>query len=241
MGELLTSRGLTKKFGAVTALDNFDFDLNRNEIVGLVGDNAAGKSTFLKTVYGIYWPQSGKIYIRGKESTIDNPSDARDMGIEIVFQDFMLCPDLKGIENIFLGREKINFGFLQKDHMKKFLRRTLEKVGFEVDVEKVTGELSGGQQQLIAIIRVFLFEPDILLLDEPTANLSKGAAKDLIGNLVPFVREMNAGIIYVSHNLEEVISISDRIVVMRKGKNVAEVESSKAKVSELLRHMMARE
>ncbi|MFQ6110257.1 MAG: ATP-binding cassette domain-containing protein, partial [Candidatus Aminicenantales bacterium] len=125
--------------------------------------------------------------------------------------------------------------------MKKLLRRALEKVGFEVDVEKVTGELSGGQQQLIAIIRVFLFEPDILLLDEPTANLSKGAAKDLIGNLVPFVREMNAGIIYVSHNLEEVISISDRIVVMRRGENVAEVESSKATVSELLRHMMARE
>ncbi|TET47588.1 sugar ABC transporter ATP-binding protein [Candidatus Aerophobetes bacterium] len=241
MGELLTGRGLTKKFGAVTALDNFDFDLNRNEIVGLVGDNAAGKSTFLKTVYGIYRPQSGKIYIKGKESTIDNTSDARDMGIEIVFQDFMLCPDLKGIENIFLGREKISFGLLRKDHMKKLLRRALEKVGFEVDVEKVTGELSGGQQQLIAIIRLFLFEPDILLLDEPTANLSKGAAKDLIENLVPFVREMNAGIIYVSHNLEEVISISDRIIVMRRGENVAEIETSKVTVSELLRHMMARE
>ncbi|MGQ9723490.1 MAG: ATP-binding cassette domain-containing protein [Candidatus Jordarchaeum sp.] len=241
MGELIATRGLNKKFGAVTALDNFDFDLNRNEIVGLVGDNAAGKSTFLKTIYGIYRPESGKIYIKGKESTIDNPSDARDMGIEIVFQDFMLCPDLKGIENIFLGREKISFGFLRKDYMKNILRHLLEKVFFDVDVEKVTGELSGGQQQLIAILRIFLFEPDILLLDEPTANLSKGAAKDLIENLVPFVRERNAGVIYVSHNLEEVIAISDRIIVMRRGKNVAAFESSKTTVSELLKYMMARE
>jgi len=238
MGELLTCRGLTKKFGAITALDNFDFDLNRNEVVGLVGDNAAGKSTFLKTIYGIYRPQSGKIYIKGKESTIDNPADARHMGLEMVFQEFMLCPDLKGIENIFLGREKISLGFLRKNHMKKLLRRAMEKIGFEVDVEKVTGELSGGQQQLIAIMRVFLFEPDILLFDEPTANLSRAAAKDLIGSLIPFVRERNAGVIYVSHNLEEVISISDRIVVMRRGKKVAELKSSEVTASELLRHMM---
>lgn len=241
MGELLTCRGLTKKFGAVTALNNFDFDLNRNEIVGLVGDNAAGKSTFLKTIYGIYRSQSGKIYIKGKESTINNPSDARHMRLEMVFQNFMLCLDLKGIENIFLGREKISFGFLRKDHMKKLLKRALEKTGFELDIKKVTGKLSGGQQQLIAIMRLFLFKPDILLLDEPTASLSRGAAKGLIRNLMSFVREMNTGAIYVSHNLEDVVSISDRIVVVRRGENVAEVKSSKATVSELLRHMMGGE
>ena len=130
--------------------------------------------------------------------------------IEIVFQDFMLCPDLKGIENIFLGREKLSFGFLRKDHMKKLLRRAREKVGFEVDVEKVTGELSGGQQQLIAIIRVFLFKPDILLLDEPTNHMD-------MESKFAIERAMNSylgSIIVVSHDRRFLDNVVDRIFFM---------------------------
>jgi ABC-type sugar transport system ATPase subunit len=228
MGKLLLKmRNISKNFGPIQALRDVNFDLRKGEIVGLVGDNAAGKSTLLKTIYGIHRPDRGKIFLEGRRVDFKSPREARNWGIEMVFQDFMLCPELDVVSNAFLGREitKLKMLLIRKK-MEEMAKRIVEQEGLGIDVSRKVMELSGGQQQLTSILRIFLFNPKIVLLDEPTASLSASASAEIIEQLKRMKKKV--GMIYVSHKLPEVISISDRIVVLRRGEVAGEVKSKKA-------------
>lgn len=232
--------GIKKSFGSIKALKNINFELSDQEIIGLVGDNAAGKSTLLKIISGAYQQDEGSIYIEGEKVNIKNPIDAQKCGIEIVYQDFMLAPNLDIAANIFLGRELYkNWGFmnkLEKERMKNKSEKTLEKLGFDMDIKSNVSNLSGGQQQTVAIARALHFDPAMILMDEPTASLSLGAVEELLEQIKK-VRDHGASIIYVSHRIPEVIEIADRILVLRRGEIVKELDPEKTNVTEIVKHM----
>ncbi len=220
-GETLRLEEVSKSFGAIQALSDIDFTLYGHEIAALVGDNAAGKSTLLKAVAGIYKPDKGKMFLEGREVEFKSPMDARKNGIEMVFQDFMLCPDLDVTSNVFLGREKTALQVLRKKEMEKVVRSKLEEIKFDIPfLRRKVKFLSGGQQQMASILRTLMFEPRILLLDEPTASLSAAASAEVM----EFIRRLKEkiSIIYVTHDLPSVIKYSDRITVLRAGRIVAE-------------------
>ena len=232
---------ICKIFGPIQALKDVSFNLNKQEILGLVGDNAAGKSTLLKIIAGVYSPDEGKIYINGEETDIKSPLDAQHKGIEIVYQDFMLAPNLDAAANIFLGREiTSNWGIykrVQRKKMRREIQKTIDDLGLQIRLNKLVGELSGGQQQIVAIARALYFRCHIILMDEPTASLSVAAIKDFCPQ-VKKVRDNGASIIYVSHRLPEVIDICDRIVILRRGQVARIVQSSEVTIENLVEIMV---
>lgn len=232
---------ICKIFGPIQALKDVSFNLNKQEILGLVGDNAAGKSTLLKIIAGVYSPDEGKIYINGEETDIKSPLDAQHKGIEIVYQDFMLAPNLDVTANVFLGREiTSNWGIykrVQRKKMRREIQKTIDDLGLQIRLNKLVGELSGGQQQIVAIARVLYFRCHIILMDEPTASLSVAAIKDFCPQ-VKKVRDNGASIIYVSHRLPEVIDICDRIVILRRGQVARIVQSSEVTIENLVEIMV---
>jgi ABC-type sugar transport system ATPase subunit len=214
---------LAKHFGGVRAVQEVTLDLWRNEILGLVGDNAAGKSTFLKTLAGVYSPTSGQIFVEGKEARFHTPADARKLGIEMIYQDFALCPNLDVPSNLFLGRE-IKVGPLQisdRSRMEEESVKRLAEIGITVPTIKTKARfLSGGQQQAVAIGRALVFGPKVVLMDEPLANMSQ-SARDRILAVIQDLRARGISIILVSHVLTDVFAIADRIAVLRFGRLVA--------------------
>jgi len=234
--EVLRLNRLSKSFGAIRALSDVDFTLYAGEISALVGDNAAGKSTLLKIVAGIYRKDEGEMFLGGEEVEFKSPMDARRAKIEMVFQDFMLCPDLDVASNMFLGKEFTTFQVLKRREMEKMVKSRLEEVKFDIPfLKRKVKFLSGGQQQMVGILRALLFEPKILLLDEPTASLSASASMQVM----EFLRKLREKIsmIYVTHDLPSVIKYSDRIIVLRAGKVVAERKPSETDPIELVKLM----
>jgi simple sugar transport system ATP-binding protein len=231
---VLRLEGISKSFGATQALLNVDLTLHKNEILALIGDNAAGKSTLLKIIAGILKPDTGSIYVGGEKREFKSPMDARKCGIEMVFQDFMLCPNLDVVANIFLGREITSAQILNRKEMEKMLKSKLQEIGFDIPfLNRKARFLSGGQQQMVSILRTLMFNPRILLLDEPTANLSAAASEQVMR----VVKKLSAttSIIYVTHDLGSVIKYSDRIVVLRRGQVIAERKPQETDAVELLR------
>mgnify|MGYP000105980524 CR=1 FL=1 len=240
MKEILRAENVRKTFGAIQALRGVDLSLYRGELLAIVGDNGAGKSTLLKVIAGIYPPDSGRILIEGKEVHFHNPMDARKMGIEMVFQDFMLCPDLDVVSNTFLGREITSYQFLNKKLMIKILKEKLKDLKFDIpNIKKKVKFLSGGQQQMVAILRTLMFDPKILLLDEPTANLSAAAAMEVMAFIKELIRARNISGIFVAHDLPSIIKYSDRILVMRHGRIIAERLPEETNTVELVQLMRA--
>lgn len=232
--EILELEKVSKNFGAIEALKDVNLSLYRNEILALIGDNAAGKSTLLKVVAGVLKPDSGKILIDGVERKFNSPMDARRFGIEMVFQDFMLCPNLNVIENVFLGREIVSGQILKRKDMERVLLSKLQEIKLDIPfLNRKVRYLSGGQQQMVSILRALIFNPQILLLDEPTANLS-AAASEFVMNFIKKLSS-NKSIIYVTHDLESVMRYSDRIVVLRRGQVIAERTPPETNTDELLK------
>jgi simple sugar transport system ATP-binding protein len=236
--EMLRVEKVSKSFGEVKALSDVTLGLHKGELLAIIGDNGAGKSTLLKIIAGVYPPDSGKIFLEKKEVEFRNPMDARKAGIEMVFQDFMLCPDLDVTQNVFLGREIISSQFLNYQIMKKILKEKLKDLKFDIpSTEKKVRFLSGGQQQMVAILRTLVFNPKILLLDEPTANLSAAASEEVMTFIKQLIKTRMIGGIYVAHDLNAIIKYSDRILVMRSGKIVAERMPGETNPIELVRLM----
>jgi len=231
-----------KYFGAIRALENVNLKLFHQEILGLVGDNAAGKSTLLKILAGVYTPDKGELFIEGKRVHIQNPMDSRRLGIETVYQDFMLAPNLDIVANIFLGREITKWGKLSKLNKKEMEKRAVDVLKNELNIDlgslnTLVMSLSGGQQQIVAIARALLYKPKVILMDEPTASLSVRAIEPFL-ELVKGLREKGSSIIYVSHRLPDVLSISDRIVVLRAGRLVAERKRKDTNLEEIVNFML---
>jgi D-xylose transport system ATP-binding protein len=215
---LLSLKGVSKNFGAVSALTDIDLEVYAGEVVALVGDNGAGKSTLVKTLAGVHQPTSGTIEFQGKPVTMSTPSAALDLGIATVFQDLALCENLDVVANIFLGQELSPYR-LDEVSMEVKAWTLLNELAARIpDVRDVVASLSGGQRQTVAIARSLLLEPKIIMLDEPTAALGVAQTAEVL-NLVERVRDRGLGVIMISHNMEDVRAVADRIVVLRLGKN----------------------
>ncbi|UVK37788.1 ATP-binding cassette domain-containing protein [Mesorhizobium sp. AR10] len=218
-GELVLSlRGISKNFGAVSALTDIDLDVHAGEVVALVGDNGAGKSTLVKILAGVHQASSGTINFRGTQVTLADPSAALTLGIATVFQDLALCENLDVVANIFLGKE---LNPLRLDEVAMEIRAwtLLNELSARIpSVREAVASLSGGQRQTVAIARSLLLEPKLILLDEPTAALGVAQTAEVL-NLIDRVRERGLGVLMISHNMEDVRAVADRIVVLRLGRN----------------------
>lgn len=236
---VLSVAGVTKSFGATKALSDVSLALYPGEIVGLVGDNGAGKSTLVKSIVGVFQPDAGTITYHGESRTFADALAARTAGIETVHQDLALCDNLSIYQNIFLGREIVRtFGparFLSKRAMRQQAAQIFsERLGVpSLPLDKRTNQLSGGQRQLVALARAEAWEADVMLLDEPTAALSA----DAVQNVVEVMRKLQArdvALLIISHNLPQVIELTDRIVVLRQGRTVATLDTVDASAQLLL-------
>src|SRR6187455_649940 len=215
---VLSLRGVSKHFGAVSALTDIDLDVHAGEVVALVGDNGAGKSTLVKILAGVHQPSSGTISFRGKTVTMPDPSAALSLGIATVFQDLALCENLDVVANIYLGQE---VGPWQLDEVAMEVKAwtLLSELAARIpSVRDVVASLSGGQRQTVAIARSLLLDPKIIMLDEPTAALGVAQTAEVL-NLIERVRDRGLGVIMISHNMEDVRAVADRIVVLRLGRN----------------------
>lgn len=218
-GELiLRLEGVGKKFGAVTALEDIQLDIHAGEVVALVGDNGAGKSTLVKVLAGVHPPTSGTIEYLGKQVSLDNPGMALEMGIATVFQDLALCENLDVVANLFLGHE-LSPWRMDEVQMEVRAWTLLNELAARIpSVREPIASLSGGQRQTVAIARSLLMDPKIIMLDEPTAALGVAQTAEVL-NLIERVRDRGHGVILISHNMEDVRAVADRIVVLRLGKN----------------------
>jgi D-xylose transport system ATP-binding protein len=218
-GELVLSlRGVSKHFGAVSALTGIDLDVLAGEVVALVGDNGAGKSTLVKILAGVYQPSAGTITFRGGAVSLPDPSAALALGIATVFQDLALCENLDVVANIFLGKE---LNPVQLDEVSMEIRAwtLLNELSARIpSVREAVASLSGGQRQTVAIARSLLLEPKLILLDEPTAALGVAQTAEVL-DLIERVRDRGLGVVMNSHNMEDVRAVADRIVVLRLGRN----------------------
>lgn len=218
---LLEMKGMHKSFGAVKAVENVDLTLHRGEILGLVGDNAAGKSTLMKLLTAVHKPDRGKITIEAKEVKIESPLDARRLGIEMIYQDFSLAPNLSVADNIFLGREEyrslLGIRVLNRRRMDDASRRALAETSMRFDsVRTIVTDLSGGQRQAVAIARATASDAKIIIMDEPTASLSVKSIPPLL-DLMKRLREVGKSMIFITHRIQDIFSTCDRIMVLRRG------------------------
>jgi simple sugar transport system ATP-binding protein len=239
MTPILELKGITKRFPGVLANDHIDLTLEEGEIHALLGENGAGKSTLMNILYGLYQPTEGSIHVRGKEIAVVSPSDAIRAGIGMVHQHFMLIPVFTVTENIMLGEEESKFGFLNRTSAAKKIREISEKYGLEVDPESYVQDLSVGVQQRVEIIKLLYRHADILIFDEPTAVLTPQEADELF-KIMRELANQGKSIIFITHKLREVLDISDRITVIRRGKVVGSTKPQDADQSKLAEMMVGR-
>jgi ABC-type sugar transport system ATPase subunit len=232
---LIYMKGIDKWFGHVHALDNVDLSIYENEIVALVGDNGAGKSTLIKILSGLIKADQGETYFKDKLVNIQNSRDARNLGIGTVYQDLALVDCLDVSANLFLGKELVRGGiFTNREKMEGEAKKILERLQVKIKSPKITaGYLSGGQRQAIAIGRVILEDSKVFVLDEPTAALGVRETGEVL-NLIKDLKASGRTIIIISHQLEEVFSLVDRILVLRQGKKVGERLVSKTTKEEII-------
>lgn len=240
--DVVAMEAITRTFGEVVALENVDFALRDGEIHGLAGDNGAGKSTLIKCLAGVLAPDSGTIRIEGRPVTIDSPRDAKELGIETTFQDLALADNLSVTENIFLGREQVRgpqglFGVLDKGRMRERARELLADLEIGVDPDATVSDLSGGERQLVSISRTLLSAPKIIIMDEPTSALSVEGAKRVL-ELIEQLREQGISIILISHNIEYMRRVADRIKVLHNGYDAGDISAAEATRDEIVSRMI---
>ncbi|MGC8778425.1 MAG: ATP-binding cassette domain-containing protein, partial [Candidatus Caldatribacteriaceae bacterium] len=236
---IMSLRGIQKSFPGVQALKGVDFDLCRGEVHALIGENGAGKSTLVKIIMGVYRKDEGTIVLDGREVDFVNPEQAREHGINMVFQELSLIPHLDVAQNIFLGKEpKGNFGFILYRELYRQARELIERYGLQVPFnlrDKVTF-LGRGNCQIIEILKALARETKILILDEPTASLTKDE-EDSLYEIIMTLKRQGVSIIYISHRLEEVLRNCDRVTVLRDGVRVVTENAQHLNVDALVEMM----
>lgn len=231
----ISLRGIKKTFGSHQALRGVDLDLFAGECLGLVGDNAAGKSTLTKIISGTYIPDAGDIFLDGKKVLFSGPAEARDQHIEMVFQDLSLCDDIDVAGNLFLGREMTKNGFLDKKSMLHSAQQMLNEL--EIRIPKLTSrvaQLSGGQRQAIAIARAASFNPRVLIMDEPTSALAVAEVEAVL-SLINRVKAKGVAVVLITHRLQDLFQVCDRIAVMYEGTKVAERQIENTDLQDLVK------
>lgn len=227
-------RGVSKRFGAVEALDDVDFEVHAHEVVALVGDNGAGKSTLAKIVSGVLTPDAGTITLGGQPLHLQSAAAAHGIGIATVFQDLALCDNLDVTANLFLGREIKVHGILAEARMEQIARDILLRLNSRIpSVRTPVSNLSGGQRQCVAIARTLVSNPRLVVLDEPTAALSVAQTAEVLTH-IERLRELGLGVILISHNMTDVRSVADRVEVLRHGRNNGSFDASAASFEEIV-------
>lgn len=218
---LLEMRGVNKSFGAVKAVQDVNLVLKKGEILGLVGDNAAGKSTLMKILTAFHKADSGEIFLEGSEVHFKTPGDARKSGIEMIYQDFSLAPNLSITDNIFLGREItkqiLGMKFIDRKKMNEKSRLAMATTNIRLDsVKTCVTDLSGGQRQAVAIARATAFDAKIIIMDEPTASLSVKTIPPLL-EMMKNLKQQGISMIFITHRIQDIFSTCDRVMVLRRG------------------------
>lgn len=241
--DLIRMEHINKFFGRVQALNDVSFTVRRNEIVGLLGDNGAGKSTLIKILSGALLADSGDIFIKGQKAAIRNTTDAIKYGIETIYQDSALVPQLSIARNLFLGREPLSgsglFNRMDQRMMNEVASRLLKQVGINKPIPPTTpvSALSGGERQAVAIARAMHFESDVIVLDEPTNNLGVEETQGVL-RFVRNARDSGHSCIFIAHNIYHVFQVVDRIVVLRRGKKIADDIDPKKTTIEEVEHVI---
>jgi ABC-type sugar transport system ATPase subunit len=235
---LLSVRHLTKSYGAVRAVDDVTLDVLEHEVLGIVGDNGAGKSTFISLLIGAEHADSGEIYFHGQSVHVSSPTVSRQaLGIEVIFQDLALAPDLTVWENLYLGQELHHHRFfLDRATMRARSDSVLQSLGTKIRATDLVNALSGGERQLTAVARALLFDRDILLMDEPTAAVSAAKAEDVL-QLIEKLKSRGKTIVLISHRLEDVLRVCGRVAIFVNGRLVYVKPASELDVGKLA-HLM---
>lgn len=238
---LVEMKGIDKEFPGVKALTDVDFNIKKGEIVCLLGENGAGKSTLMKVLTGVYKPDGGCIYYNGSVLDLHSTREAYEQGINIIFQEFNLCPNLTAMENIFLGNEnKTKSGLLSYKETRRRAADFFERLKIDIRPDDIVEKLGVAQQQMIEIAKALAYDTKVLIMDEPTSAL----AEKEIENLFVIMRELKErgiSIIFISHKLDEVLEITDRVVILRDGENAGEVQTKETDEQKLVSMMVGRE
>ena len=240
MNQILQMRGITKHFPGVLANDHIDFDVNEGEIHALLGENGSGKTTLMNILYGLYQPQEGIIIFDGKEVKINSPLQSIELKIGMVHQHFMLIPVFTVVENVILGIEAEKGIKLDLDKAREEIRHLSHEFGLDVDPDAIVWQLPVGMQQRVEILKALYRGAKLLILDEPTAVLTPQEINDLF-KILRDMRSHGTSIIFISHKLNEVMSISDRVTILNRGKVIHTVNTKDTSPSELARMMVGRE
>jgi ribose transport system ATP-binding protein len=236
---LLEVQGLTRRFPGVLALNQVDFDVHAGEVHALVGENGAGKSTMINILAGVLQPSGGKVFLDGKPIVFHNPANAQHAGISVIFQEFNLVPHLSVAENIFINREPTKNGIIDWENMNRQAAKALKRLEIDIDQRAAVSSLSVAQQQLVEIARALAFDARVIVMDEPTAALSERE----VDRLMEIVRSMakdGVGVIYVSHKLEEVFRVADRVTILRDGTHILTDAASNLNEEKVIYAMVGR-
>ena len=238
--EILKLVNISKSFPGVQALDRIDFTLNAGEIHCICGENGAGKSTLIKIISGAYQPnEGGEIWFEGNKVTL-TPLGAMELGIQCIYQEHTIFRPLSVTENIFVGMEITKGGFMQRQEMRKRTQEVLDYLSSSIDPDEITGNLSSGEQKIVEFAKALVFDRKVIILDEPTASFSVTEIDNLL-NIIRKIRDRGIGVIYISHHLDEVEKIADRITILRDGVLVNACESTEITQQELIRQMVGRD
>ena len=241
MKNIIELKNVTKKFGGITALNSASLTVEVGEVVGLIGDNGAGKSTLIKTLVGVYAPDTGQILIKGEKVSNWTALKARESGIETVFQDRALCPQQSIVSNIFMGKELTHlFGFIREKEQIREANRLIREIGFTsklIDASSPVGNLSGGERQGVAIARAIYNNAELIVLDEPTNALSLNETQKVF-EFVRNVKKSNRSVLFIGHNIFHVYDISDRFVILDRGKVVYQLDKKDVSSAEKLMKIM---
>lgn len=239
---VIEMKGISKSFSGNRVLEQVDFQLLPGEIHALMGENGAGKSTLIKILTGIYERDAGRVFIKGNEVHFKNPKEAEQMGIAVIHQELNIIPYLTVYENMFLGKELTvgRFGITKDKEMKRKTKEYLTRLGIEIDPNTEAGNLSVGQQQMIEIARAVAANTEVLIMDEPTAALTDREIEALF-NVISSLKKQGVGIVYISHRMEEIFQICDRISVLRDGQFIDSKEVAKTNFDEIVKLMVGRQ
>ena len=241
MGVMLEMTGIEKRFPGVHALKNCHFDLKKGEIHALIGENGAGKSTLMKILTGVYGKDGGTILYNGEEINVTTPKEAQNLGISIIHQELNLMPDLTAAQNIFIGREATKLGglYLSESKQNRAAKSLFELLNLDLDPKTKVRDVTVAKQQMIEIAKALSFNSKILIMDEPTAALTESEIRELF-KIIAGLKEQGVGIVYISHRMEELFEISDRITVMRDGEYIATKTTAETSMDEIIRFMVGR-
>ncbi len=236
---LLEMKNIEKIFAHVHALDHVNFEICKGEVVSLLGENGAGKSTLIKILTGVYPKDGGEIFFEGKQVEIDNKHDAEKLGIAVIFQELSLIPTLSVTQNIMLGKEMSTLGMIHYSAEKKKIAELIQRYDFPLEADAIVETLSVAQRQMVEILKALSADAKLIIMDEPTASLSRKES-EVLYKIINQLRDQGVSIIYISHRLEEVFNLADRIAILRDGKNVGLVDREEIVPGDVVKMMIGK-